>query len=240
MSFFALTDGETDRRSARPRITSASATAIPARIPAAWALTARRRPHAGTRARAMDEIVLPTVRAMAAAGTPYSGVLYAGLMLTAEGPQADRVQCPLRRPRMPGADAAARRRPGRTAARAGHRAAGRRAARAFAAVGADRGGGRQGYPGTPKGGGSIGRSKRPSRRRSQRLPRRHRASGEEPRRQRRTGAHRDSGADTFAKARARAYRAVDQIDFPGGFCRRDIGWRELQRTGATADTTVTE
>ena len=37
--------------------------------------------------RAMDEIVLPTARAMAAAGTPFSGVLYAGLMLTAEGPK---------------------------------------------------------------------------------------------------------------------------------------------------------
>jgi phosphoribosylamine--glycine ligase len=36
-------------------------------------------------------------------------------------------------------------------------------------------------------------------------------------------------ADTFANARARAYRAVDQIDFADGFCRRDIGWRELKR-----------
>ena len=36
--------------------------------------------------RAMDEIVRPTVAAMAEAGTPFSGVLYAGLMLTAEGP----------------------------------------------------------------------------------------------------------------------------------------------------------
>ena len=32
---------------------------------------------------------------------------------------------------------------------------------------------------------------------------------------------------TFANARARAYRAVDQIDFADGFHRRDIGWREL-------------
>jgi len=37
--------------------------------------------------RAMDEIVLPTARALAEAGTPFSGVLYAGLMLTAEGPK---------------------------------------------------------------------------------------------------------------------------------------------------------
>jgi phosphoribosylamine--glycine ligase len=37
--------------------------------------------------RAMDEIVLPTVRAMRAMGAPYKGVLYAGLMITAEGPK---------------------------------------------------------------------------------------------------------------------------------------------------------
>jgi phosphoribosylamine--glycine ligase len=32
-----------------------------------------------------------------------------------------------------------------------------------------------------------------------------------------------------AEARDRAYRAVDGIDFPGGFCRRDIGRREVER-----------
>jgi phosphoribosylamine--glycine ligase len=30
---------------------------------------------------------------------------------------------------------------------------------------------------------------------------------------------------TVAEAQARAYAAVDAIDWPGGFCRRDIGWR---------------
>jgi phosphoribosylamine--glycine ligase len=39
-------------------------------------------------------------------------------------------------------------------------------------------------------------------------------------------------AETFANARARAYRAVDQIDFADGFHRRDIGWRELARENA--------
>ncbi len=28
-----------------------------------------------------------------------------------------------------------------------------------------------------------------------------------------------------SEAQARAYKAVDRIDWPGGFCRRDIGWR---------------
>ncbi len=38
-------------------------------------------------ARTMDEIVLPTVRAMAAMGAPYKGVLFAGLMITRDGPK---------------------------------------------------------------------------------------------------------------------------------------------------------
>jgi phosphoribosylamine--glycine ligase len=34
---------------------------------------------------------------------------------------------------------------------------------------------------------------------------------------------------TVAAAQAAAYRAVDAIDFPTGFCRGDIGWREIGR-----------
>jgi len=37
--------------------------------------------------RALDEIVLPTIRALKAMGTPYKGVLFAGLMITAAGPK---------------------------------------------------------------------------------------------------------------------------------------------------------
>lgn len=39
------------------------------------------------RERTMNEIILPTLRAMKARGTPYKGVLFAGLMITAEGPK---------------------------------------------------------------------------------------------------------------------------------------------------------
>jgi phosphoribosylamine--glycine ligase len=35
-----------------------------------------------------------------------------------------------------------------------------------------------------------------------------------------------------AEAQARAYRAVDRIDWPEGFCRRDIGWRAIAREAA--------
>ena len=43
--------------------------------------------------RAVDEIVTPTLLAMADAGTPYTGVLYAGLMLTKTGPKLIEYNC---------------------------------------------------------------------------------------------------------------------------------------------------
>lgn len=36
---------------------------------------------------------------------------------------------------------------------------------------------------------------------------------------------------TIADAQRRAYQAIDQIDWPQGFCRRDIGWRAIARSG---------
>jgi phosphoribosylamine--glycine ligase len=38
-------------------------------------------------------------------------------------------------------------------------------------------------------------------------------------------------APAIAEAQARAYRAVDRIDWPEGFCRRDIGWRAVGSGG---------
>jgi phosphoribosylamine--glycine ligase len=38
-------------------------------------------------ARIMDEMIMPTLRALKAMGTPYRGVLYAGVMVTADGPK---------------------------------------------------------------------------------------------------------------------------------------------------------
>ena len=34
---------------------------------------------------------------------------------------------------------------------------------------------------------------------------------------------------TVREAQARAYAAVDRINWPDGFCRRDIGWRAIAR-----------
>jgi phosphoribosylamine---glycine ligase len=43
--------------------------------------------------RTMDEIILPTARAMAANGMPFKGVFYAGLMITAQGPKIFEYNC---------------------------------------------------------------------------------------------------------------------------------------------------
>jgi phosphoribosylamine--glycine ligase len=36
-------------------------------------------------------------------------------------------------------------------------------------------------------------------------------------------------APTIRQAQELAYTAVDKIDWPEGFCRRDIGWRAVAR-----------
>jgi phosphoribosylamine--glycine ligase len=37
---------------------------------------------------------------------------------------------------------------------------------------------------------------------------------------------------TVAEAQGKAYAAVDRIRWPQGFCRRDIGWRAVERERA--------
>jgi phosphoribosylamine--glycine ligase len=34
---------------------------------------------------------------------------------------------------------------------------------------------------------------------------------------------------TISEAQAKAYEAVSRIDWPEGFCRKDIGWRAVER-----------
>ena len=87
-SFFALCDGETaialasaqDHKRAGDGDTGPNTGGMGAYSPAPIV-------DAVMSARVMDAIVLPTLRAMKAMGAPYKGVLYAGLMLTAAGPQ---------------------------------------------------------------------------------------------------------------------------------------------------------
>jgi phosphoribosylamine--glycine ligase len=48
---------------------------------------------AATDRRVMDEIVTPTIAAMAKEGAPYAGVLYVGLMITKDGPRVVEFNC---------------------------------------------------------------------------------------------------------------------------------------------------
>jgi phosphoribosylamine--glycine ligase len=87
-SFFALCDGDTaiplasaqDHKRAFDGDTGPNTGGMGAYSPAPIV-------DAAMGARVMDEIVLPTLAAMKAMGTPFKGVLYAGLMIAAEGPK---------------------------------------------------------------------------------------------------------------------------------------------------------
>ena len=169
-------------------------------------------------ARAMAEIVEPTVAAMAAAGTPYSGVLYAGLMLTADGPKLIEYnarfgdpECQVLMMRLEGdlLDAAARASP-----RAGWPRPRRPASRADTALTVVMAA--NGYPGTPEKGGAIAGIDAAEAERRQGLPRRHRAD-----RTARLVANGGRvlnvtarGATVARGAATRPMRAVDAIDFP--------------------------
>ena len=183
--------------------------------------------------RAMDEIVFPTVRALAEAGTPFSGILYAGLMLTTEGPKLIEYnvrfgdpECEAIMPRIEGdfaeilqAVATGRLPDARPELSPNH------AVTVIVAA--------HGYPGTPKGGGLIRELEA-----AEQIPGvtvfhagTARSGSDLVAKGGRVLAV-TAVAETFANARARAYRAVDQIDFADGFHRTDIGWRELQREEA--------
>jgi phosphoribosylamine--glycine ligase len=184
-------------------------------------------------AQAMDDIVRPTARALAAAGTPFSGVLYAGLMLTAEGPKLIEYnvrfgdpECEAIMPLIDGDFAellAAVANGGLEQAKP--QLTGKHAVTVIVAA--------RGYPGTPLSGGLIREIEAAEQIEGVTVFHAGTALGDQ-------GLVAKGGrvlavtavADTFANARARAYRGVDQIDFVDGFHRRDIGWRELARENA--------
>jgi phosphoribosylamine--glycine ligase len=184
--------------------------------------------------RAMDEIVAPTARALAAAGTPFSGVLYAGLMLTADGPKLIEYnvrfgdpECEAIMPLVEGdfAELLHAVATGRLAGAAAPRLV---RGHAMTVIVASRG-----YPGEPARGGAIRAIEAAEQVEGVTVFHAGTALGDQ-------GLVASGGrvlavtavADSFANARARAYRAVDQIDFADGFHRRDIGWRELARETA--------
>lgn len=182
--------------------------------------------------RALDEIVVPTIRAMKAMGTPYKGVLYAGLMITADGPKLIEYnvrfgdpECQVLMLRLM-SDLL----PALIAARDGmlkNFALRWYPEAALAVVMAAKG-----YPGNYRKGSEIAGLEDASK-----------IEGVEIFH---AGTRRDGGrivanggrvlnvcalGKSVAQAQARAYEAVDKITWPEGFCRRDIGFRAVAREG---------
>ena len=179
--------------------------------------------------RAMDEIVRPTAEAMAKAGTPFSGVLYAGLMLTAEGPQLIEYnvrfgdpECEAILPRIAGDFAALL-----YAVASGREfeAPELKAETSMTVVVAAKG-----YPDMPAKGGAIAGIDEAEEIEGVNVF--HSGTAEKDGRLIANGgrvlAVTAVGAG-LAEARERAYRAIGRIRFEQGFWRRDIGWREMER-----------
>ena len=181
--------------------------------------------------RAMDEIVRPTARALADAGTPFSGVLYAGLMLTSEGPKLIEYnvrfgdpECEAIMPLIEGdfAELLHSVAAGRLAGIDPPALAPKHSMTVVVAA--------RGYPGTPASGGAIRAIEAAEQ--VEGVTVFHAGTAREDLDLVARGGRVlavTAVADSLANARARAYRAVDQIEFADGFHRRDIGWRELAR-----------
>ena len=181
-------------------------------------------------ARVMAEIIRPTVAGMKARGTPFRGVLFAGLMIGADGPKLIEYnvrfgdpECEVMLMRLASdlLDALLATAEGRLASVA---LEWRDDAALTVIMAAN------GYPGTPETGTEI-----------KGLDAAAAISGVEVFH---AGTRQDgdrilaSGGRVLAvtalgrdvgEARARAYEAVARIDWPGGFNRTDIGWRAIAR-----------
>ncbi len=182
--------------------------------------------------RAIDEIVRPTIEALARMGSPYSGVLYAGLMLTPTGPKLIEYnarfgdpECQVLMMRFTGdllalmlavANGELASQPAPTFA----------AKTALTVVMAA-----NGYPGTPETGGAIAGIDQAEATGAKVFHAGTRMDGDTLVASGGRVLNVTALGDTVKDAQAAAYRAVDAIDFPTGFCRRDIGWREIAREG---------
>lgn len=179
-------------------------------------------------AKAMDDIVKPTMKAMAERGMPYQGVLYVGLMIKDGQPRLVEYnvrfgdpECQVLMMRL-GAQAldlmqaAAE---GRLAEAQVNWADDHAITVVMAA---------NGYPGAYKKGTEIkGLDALPEDSKNMVF---HAGTQAEDGKIHAIGGrvlNVTARGDTLQEARDRAYAMVDQIDWPEGFCRRDIGWRAL-------------
>jgi len=180
--------------------------------------------------RALEEIVLPTIRAMKAMGCPYKGVLFAGLMITKDGPKLIEYNARFGDPEtqvlmlrmqsdiVPALIASCDGQLKTFDVRWFNEAA-------LTVVMAAKG-----YPGNYERGSEI-----------KNLDAADKTDGVEifHAGTKADGAHIlanggrvlnvTASGKTVSEAQTRAYAAIDKIDWPGGFCRRDIGWQAIKR-----------
>jgi phosphoribosylamine--glycine ligase len=186
-------------------------------------------------ARTLDEIINPTIRAMKQMGMPYRGVLYLGVMITAEGPKLYEYNARFGDPETQvlmlrlKSDLV----PALLAARDGmlksfdlrwHDDA------ALTVVMAAKG-----YPGSYQKGTLIEGLDEAARTDGVQIF--HAGTVADDGRVRANGGrvlNVTAIGRTVGEAQTRAYRAVDRIRWPEGFCRRDIGWRAVKRESEKA------
>jgi phosphoribosylamine--glycine ligase len=178
----------------------------------------------------LERVIWPTVRGLAARGTPYQGVLYAGLMLTTDGPKLVEYNARFGDPEtqvlmlrmesdlLPLLHATA------TGSLAGHDVIWKDQY-ALTVIMAT-----EGYPGSYGKGSEIRGAEGID---SDTLVVFHAGTRRDGERLVAAGGRvlnvTALGKDV-KEAQSRAYAGVDQIVWPEGFCRRDIGWREIART----------
>ena len=230
LSFFSLVDGKTalplagaqDHKAVGEGDTGPNTGGMGAYSPAP-ALTP------ALEAEIMERIIMPTVDGMAAEGTPFSGVLYAGLMLTDDGPklleynvrfgdpECQVLMVRLRSDILPALAAACDGVLDTFDLRWADEAA-------LTVVMAT-----DGYPGSYAKGSEIRGLEAIGRDDAIVF---HAGTAMEDGRLVANGGRvlniTASGA-TIGEAQAKAYEAVGRIDWPEGFCRRDIGWRAVGR-----------
>ena len=180
--------------------------------------------------RVMDQIVRPTVKALREEGSPYSGVLYAGLMLTADGPKLIEYnarfgdpECQVLMMRLE--DDLLEIMLATAEGRLGDLPAPRFSQEpALTLVMAA-----NGYPGTPEKGGSISGLREAA---SDGVHVFHAGTALKGSALVASGGRVlavTARGGTVEEAARKAYAAAGAIDFPTGFYRKDIGWREIAR-----------
>ncbi len=184
--------------------------------------------------RTMKEIVEPTMRGMTEMGCPFSGVLFAGLMISESGPKLIEYnvrfgdpECQVLMMRLKDDVLVLMR--AAADGQLAHMSVRWRDEAALTVVMAARG-----YPGTPEKGSVIRGVEAAA---TEGVEIFHAGTAVKDGHLVAAGGrvlNVTATGRTVAEAQAKTYAAVDRIDWPGGFCRRDIGWRAVARETAGA------